>query len=299
MLPDRHLNSRRYYDLLPPSTHSCGDIWQGLPSFGLLGSAPISGLVVTPACDLTQRKAETITYLPVIPVRAYFSTLAALPETHRRIKNYLKAGKFTCELAWSSDGFVPPRLDEIDGIIGSVREYIVAKQRSMSELSALQKAIVGLKIAEAIAKPDLSQIPGADLALFFGPDWPKMKERIVANSFSSHLHFMPSDDQDPIYSGISSHSLVLFRYPLTTSIEIFDLAQASTEAAWSNSIAQTATFLPAAASFRNTRPIKVLAVRPEFLHDLLSRYVAVYNRIGSPDFSRSSIDAICAQMDNS
>jgi hypothetical protein len=139
----------------------------------------------------------------------------------------------------------------------------------------------------------------AHLALFLGSDWPKMKERITTNSFSSYLHFLPSDGQDPIYSGLSVHSIVLFRYPLTTSIELFDLAQNTSEASWPNAITQAINYLPTAESFRNTRPMKILSMRAEFLHDLLSRYVAVYNRIGSPDFSKNAVSAICGQMDNS
>src|SRR5437879_9870854 len=109
----------------------------------------------------------------------------------------------------------------------------------------------------------------------------------MSRPLSCVYHFMPSDDQDPIYSGISAHSVVLFRYPLTTSIELFDLAQDTTESSWPDAIAQAITYLPAAESFRSWRPMKVISMRAEFLHDLLSRYVAVYNRIGSPDFSRN------------
>jgi hypothetical protein len=164
MLPDRHLNSRRYYDLLPPATHSCGDIWRGLPSFGLLGSAPINGLVVTPACDLSQRKAETITYLPIIPVRAYFSTLGVLPDTHRRIQNNLKTGQLSLELPWNADSFLPPKLYHLAITAKAIEDHLQAKTRGTTEISALSRALTGLRIVEAIAKPELSQISADDLA---------------------------------------------------------------------------------------------------------------------------------------
>jgi hypothetical protein len=247
---------------------------------------------------LSQRKAETITYLPIIPVRAYFSTYGLLPETHRRIQNNLNAGRFSLELPWNADSLVPPKLHQIEVAIKEIENHISAKQRGATEILALRRAIAGLRIAEAIAKPELSEIPAEDLATFFGTEWPKMKERIVTNSFSSHVHFIPSDNQDPIYAGISTPSIVLFRYPLTTSIELFDLAQNTQESSWAEAVAQTTTYLPAAEIFRSTRPMKVLSMRAEFLHDLLSRYVAVYNRIGSPDFSKNSISAICDQMDS-
>ncbi len=134
----------------------------------------------------SQRKAETITYLPIIPVRAYFSTLGALPETHRRIKNNLKAGQFSLEVPWSPDSFVPPKLHEIEVAVKEIESHLEAKQRGTSEITGLKRAMAGLRIAASIAKPELSQISAEDLASFFGTDWAKLKERIIANSFSSH-----------------------------------------------------------------------------------------------------------------
>lgn len=297
ILPDKNLSSRRYYDLLPPDAHYCGDIWKGLPCAGLLGTSAVTGLVVTPACDLSQRKAETITYLPIIPVRAYFSTLGALPELHRRVQGYLKAGQLAIDVPWKEGSFVPPKAHQVDALINAIESHLKAKQRGQAEVTALGRASAALRIVKLVAHPELSEVDPGELSMAFGNDWPKIKERIVTNAYSSYLHFLPSDQQDPAYAGLPSHSIVLFRYPLTASIEIFDLAQQSTDSSWQKALEQTAAFLPAARAFERTKPIKVLCLRSEFLHDLLSRYLAVYNRIGSPDFSRNSIGAICTQMD--
>lgn len=189
MLPDKYLSSRRYYDLLPPETHACGDIWQGLPSAGLLGTTPIKGLVVTPACDLSERKAETITYLPVIPVRAYFSTLGALPEMYRRVQGNLRAGQLVLEPPWRENSFVPPELYRIDIAISAIETHLAAKKRGTNEIAALNRATAGLRITKAIANPELSEVSADDLGAVFGNEWPKTKERIATNSFSSHLHF--------------------------------------------------------------------------------------------------------------
>jgi hypothetical protein len=235
--------------------------------------------------------------LPIIPVRAYFSTLGALPEIHRRVQGHLKAGQFSTELPWRENSFVPPKLHQIEALVEVIEAHLTAKKRGATETTALRKACSGLMIAKAIANPELSEAPADQLAATFGSEWPRTKQRLATNSFSSYLHFLPADGQDPIYSGLPTHSVVLFRYPLTTSIEIFDLAQQSTATSWPDAVANAATFLASANNFGQRRPIKVLSLRPEFLHDLLTRYVAVYNRIGSPDFSRHSIDSICAQMD--
>jgi hypothetical protein len=202
------------------------------------------------------------------------------------------------DLPWKENSFVPPKKHLIDAIIGAIETHLAAKQRGTTEIAALRRASAGLRIASAIADPELSEVTPDNLGTVFGNDWQKIKERIASNSFSSYLHFLPSDDQDPAYSGLPSHSVVLFRYPLTASIEMFDLAQQSTESSWLQAVTQAASFLPAATSFNSARPLKVLSLRAEFLHDLLTRYVAVYNRIGSPDFSKYSINAICNQMDD-
>src|SRR5688572_11363006 len=79
------LTQRDFYEANPSLENSPGDIWHGLPTQGLLPVFRSPGLVITPACDLAQRKVETITYLPIIPVRTWFSTLAALPEIKRAV----------------------------------------------------------------------------------------------------------------------------------------------------------------------------------------------------------------------
>lgn len=67
-------SARQYYDTNPSQRHSTGDIWSGLPTHGLLQQPLLSGIVITPACDLAQAKVETITYLPILPVVDWFSS---------------------------------------------------------------------------------------------------------------------------------------------------------------------------------------------------------------------------------
>ena len=134
------LRPRSFYDFLPAQGHSCGDIWRGLPSGGLLGPQSIMGIVVTPACDLTQRKAETITYLPIIPVRAYFSTLGMLPEINNRIQGLLQAGQIAISIPWQVDRFVPPTTEQLTELETRIAAHLAAKQRGTKEIAALQRA---------------------------------------------------------------------------------------------------------------------------------------------------------------
>lgn len=297
MQPPRRPGARHYYDFLPPAGNACGDIWTGLPSGGLLGSSPIIGLVVTPACDLMQRKAETITYLPVVPVRAYFSTLGFLPEIRSRLSGQLQAGGLKIELPWDANSFAPASEDQMETIEVAIVGHMEARQRSEKQMAALNRVRVALSVMRAIANPDLVQIESADLSTLFGSEWEKIKTRIATNSYSTFVHFLPSDEQDPAFAGVPDHSVALFRYPMTAPIEIFDLAQHTPDSGWPAAVDLTARYLPVANSFRGRRPIKALSVQPEFLHDLLSRYTSMYARLGSPDFTPESVKRIASEMD--
>lgn len=74
------ITERSYYDFFPPGNHAPGDIWMDLPTHGLLRRDRASALVVTPSCDLLNRKVSTITYLPIISFRDWVSCRDFLPE---------------------------------------------------------------------------------------------------------------------------------------------------------------------------------------------------------------------------
>ncbi|CAN7418393.1 hypothetical protein [Brevundimonas sp. LjRoot202] len=131
----------------------------------------------------------------------------------------------------------------------------------------------------------------------FGADWEKIKTEIVTNSYRSDIHFLPKDEQDSGFAGLASHSLVLFRYPLTVPAEVVDLAQATPQESWPAACSSLAGIYPASESFRAAQPLKVLSLKSEFLADLLTRYCAVYSRVGSPDFSAHSLVRITKEVD--
>src|SRR5438105_13133644 len=82
-----------YYESLPHPGFGAGDLWQDLPTFGLLGRSHAMGIVITPACDLANRKAETITYLPVIPIPDYLNGMALVPDLVRTIRGQAQAAE--------------------------------------------------------------------------------------------------------------------------------------------------------------------------------------------------------------
>ncbi len=71
MAKDIKTTGSSYYDIMPPPDLGAGDIWTDLPAFGHLRKALCGGVVITPACDLSNKKVETVTYLPIITVDDY------------------------------------------------------------------------------------------------------------------------------------------------------------------------------------------------------------------------------------
>lgn len=66
------VTEKSFYSLYPDGYHATGDIWMRLPSMGLLSREHVSGLIVTPACDLANCKTETVTYVPIVPVSEFW-----------------------------------------------------------------------------------------------------------------------------------------------------------------------------------------------------------------------------------
>lgn len=234
--------------------------------------------------------------MPIIPLRAFFSTHAALPELRRAVETAIRSSGFDPQLQWGDFKFRPPTSSAIKEAIKSIDAYLAAKQRGAKELAALQRAKAGLTILLSIDNSTIAQVPTNLIAETF-KEWGNIKENFVRNSFSSYVHFLPSDEQSLIFSGLSSHSLVLFRYPMTVSVEILDLAGTSTEVNWHHVVNANLSSVPFLENYRDIMPVKTISLRSEFLSDLLSRYVAVYNRIGSPDFTSASISRICEEVD--
>jgi hypothetical protein len=54
--------------------------------------------------------------------------------------------------------------------------------------------------------------------------WTDIASKTCTNAYRPDIHFLPADSKPPSWSAIPEHSVVLFRYPLTAPIELFDAA---------------------------------------------------------------------------
>lgn len=285
----RHIGPKDYYDVNPSSIHASGDVWSELPSFGLLSAPFVTGLVITPACDLSNRKVETITYLPVISVADYFSSPGFLPEILRETERQLSSVGVSQLFEDGQERFTPPTPASLDAASELLKEFAASHKLSRQEEEAVSRANAGLRSLRRCASHATSEQP--DLALLFGKNAiSSIIARIIRNSYRLDLHFLPFDEQVPEWSGIPAHSVALFRYTLTAPLSLLEDAHDLSLRDWPGVIAAASVIWPAAATFAR-RPLKRLTLRPRFLGDLLTRYVAMYVRLGSPDFTEDTVNA--------
>ncbi|MCK8504224.1 hypothetical protein [Myxococcus fulvus] len=290
----RKVKTEHYYDLLPTLEHRPGDIWSDLPTHGILRLSTAAGLVITPACDLQNRKVETITYLPVVSTHQFFAS-AFFAATVVGQVNHLVA-----QLSGPSDVRIPQlgraaAADELRKMQLRITEF---GEKAGNDKSHRLIERISLGVAHLHGSVS-TQMQGASLdalrSLFGEKEWGAICEKLVRNSLHSGLHFLPADKQDPDWSGVVAHSVVLFRCPLTAPIEIFELAQDISLSDWGVAMNSIRDATPMAGAFK-LRPIKRMRLQSRFMADILSRYIALYGRIGSPDFTQETVRTLSREV---
>ncbi len=291
------LNPRHYYQFNPAGEHATGDIWSQLPTNGLLRSSLCSGLVITPACDLANQKVETITYLPIVSFLDYCSTQAFYPEVRLALAGLLPHLKL---------GELPELLPEFgvpDGdVITEIEKTLSGldpKRTSEKEKGYADRCFAGIRHLRKLQSKERVPATPADLEMLFGDKtWHTFRMRAVRNSFRSDLHFLPADGEHRDWSAVPDHGVVLFRYPLTSPLAAFDMAQDTTIGDWAAAITRMEDAEPGIRQFARARPLKVLTLQKEFLSDLLTRFVSLYVRIGSRDFTSDTVQQLCDEINN-
>jgi hypothetical protein len=262
----------------------------------MLGIEHVTGIVITPACDLQNCKAETITYLPIVSVRQAFVLRGFLPEVVRAINGQARV----LGIDGLDDGdapFNPIDTTHVDALV----ERIKAKERSLKvgekEKTAAERAIAGVSILRKGYGLSVKTASGTDLRTLFGSsNFDTIVGRLVTNSHRADTHFLPSDGQRPEWSAIPEPSLTLFRYALSAPIEILDCAQDLSRPEWGHEITRMSSCIAGIASFGARRPMKRQTLKPRFAADLLTRYVAMHVRLGAPDFTDASISAYVSDV---
>jgi hypothetical protein len=292
------ITERSYYDYFPPGNHAPGDIWMDLPTHGLLRRDRTSALVVTPSCDLSNRKVSTITYVPIISFQDWVGCRDFLPEvigTMSSLVEHLGAVGISSSSVLGCDEIFSTALSEQLLVLekGLTNEKIPKALRI-----ACERYLSGAKHLKRVSCGEPANVRDLEVCLTKAR-WLKIRSQVVKNALRSDLYFLPADCNDPETSPISNHSVALFRYPLTAPVAMLDSAQDASLPDWTAATAALATLEPMAYAFSGARPLKCLRLRDRFLSDLLTKFVALYSRLGSPDFSEESVETISRELGES
>jgi hypothetical protein len=283
------LTGASFYDSLPPPNHRTGDIWRGLPTFGMLNCKTISGIVLTPACDLANRKTETITYLPIISASEYLVSAAC------RYECWLEITPVLSRLPNFGAVFPPERFALISDaeLVALIGAGVDGKGKPLSSVEmervrAYQQYVANSRLGKA-AMSDIRAICKVDR-------FNSLLSRLATNAFKPDIHFLPADAESYGARPIPVHSVVLLRYPLTVPVSTLDLAQNASENQWQLGRHDAAREWHPVLEHMPDWPVKLASLRGEFLSDLISRYLGIHIRLGSEDFDEQMIRRICSEI---
>lgn len=284
------ISAKDFYESLPSGTHSTGDIWAKLPTFGLLNES-VASIVITPACDLAQKKCEAITYLPILPIADYLSSSAFYLETWQAIQDVLAKLKLS-HLVIPPNRFELPIQSEIESAIASI-SHGKKDEGTKNQLLRVKDYSSFIQSISSGRKPSVAQIE----KIVTKPKFEKILSALITNAYKPDIHFLPADGQPVAYSAIPTNSVILFRNPLTIPISVLDAAQFCVADQW-NEVRTRLTITTKTAHHLTEWPVKLARLRDDFLSDMLSRYLAMYIRLGSRDFTEEDVGQFVGKIRN-
>lgn len=286
---ERKISAAEYYETLPSAGFRAGDIWQDLPTFGHLRRERSRGIVITPACDLANRKAETVSYLPIVSIKDYITGPGLAPVIVRTMRGQAQAAGIDADDLGEIRGFNLPTSDRILDIKHRANEIVSMRGMSSIRKLAAERTSVGATLLYYIRNGGESPRMGEVRKLFGDSLFKKSIEEIIKNSYSTDVHFLPCDGKTGLLSSMESHSVVLFRYPLSLPFEVLDVADDISQKDWRSAVVSLEITYPIARHIGEHRPLRVTSLKARFFSDLLARFSALHIRMGSPDFTTETV----------
>jgi hypothetical protein len=256
-------------------------------------------LVVTPSCDLSNRKVNTITYLPIVSFLDWISSRDFLSEIVAAMSSLAdqlgplgisNTSALDCSETFSSE--LSQQLDDL-------ATRLDKETPNKSLRTAAERYIAGGKHLKCVRHGGRADVNNLETCLTKNR-WLQVRTQIVKNALRSDLYFLPADgNSDLNLSAITLHSVALFRYPLTVPVSLLDAAQDTSLTDWTEATNVLAVEEPMATALSAVRPLKCLRLQNRFLADLLTKYVSLYSRIGSPDFTRETVETLSNELGES
>lgn len=203
----------------------------------------------------------------------------------------MQAAKEDIQIDWPEVGYEPPKRDALSREIA--RLTVIRNQpgtRKADQIAQVDRAIAGLRIATICSSSKQTKSDLKDYEILYGSKWQEKKKKIIQNSFRTDIHFLPRIDSNIDTQSLATHSVALFRYPISIPSEILTASQSISHLSWAEYLKECQDIYSCAHEFADQRPIKILSLRSSFLPDLLSRFTNLFGRIGSPDFSRDTVE---------
>lgn len=294
-MESNRISGQSYYEIMPSADIRAGDIWKGMPTFGHLRLESCSGIIITPACDLSNHKVETVTYLPIVPVANYMMGRNFAVEMARVVRAQATAAALASAEYWQLRGI---HLPTKEGMERTRSEADLMLSSGCSDKQKLTIARVKAAIEVIQASRGLNVDAGTrKIRLAMGDkEYEKCISDIIKNSYSTDIHFLPADGRSGDLSVMLEHSVVLFRYPMSLPVEILEAANDITISDWCTAVNTLEVEFPIVRCMRHTRPMKLGALRSRFLPDLVARFAGLHIRMGSPDFTRETIDSFVQEL---
>jgi hypothetical protein len=289
------LTAADYYDLNPQAANRSGDVWSGLPFFGMLNRTTASALVITPACDLANPKSATLTLLPIISVREYLNSSAYAFSLLKAVNGQLTTAQVASLTA--PGRFQYPRADEIERVMSEVEPITRKIEVSAKERNAAQRAASGLHIMRSARSGRATVVDMRLLSHILGEaELDRLLSSIIRNSYSADIHYLPPDAQPDEWGVIREASVALFRFPFCAPIEVMEAASDVDIKDWDAEVVGLSECVSHAEQNRGTRPLKHLTLKTRFLADLITRYVGMHVRLGAPDLSDATVENLIQAM---
>lgn len=282
------IDAKDFYINIPSVSNETGDIWLSLPSWGISRLDESSGIVITPACDLSQKKVETVMIIPIISISNYFLSKAFFFDIWTEVGSKIKSAGGNLNL---DSRFENPSISNLNKFLQSV----TADSKHASLRKQIAEYIAYINYTEALPSTR-GKIKTPCMETLLGKrKYDEILKKMITNSYKSDIHFFPAFKNAGAYSAMQAHSLALFRHAYSVPIEILDTAQTSSELLWGNDQLAIAKHTPIAKEF-NKWPVKASRLKDDFLSDLISRYLSMFMRLGSRDFTTHTIDSFASEI---
>ena len=218
-------------------------------------------------------------------VSSYLSSPGFWPEIQREFRSVVS--QLGVDGVLDHERFAMPTSEDLDAFETLLRTS-KGSLKSQKDKDLFTRAVAGVEALRAAAATGVSNVAPVR-GLFGTKNMVSLLDRIVRNSYRPDVHFLPADEQPSEWAAVSEHSIVLFRYTLSAPLVLFELAQDTAIKDWTAVASKLIPRWPIASAFSTRRPIKRLSLKPRFLSDLLTRYVSMYVRLGSPDFTPETV----------